>query len=328
MELEELIEKIDIVEYISQYVELEEKNGEFWGLSPFKDENTPSFSIRKETNSFYDFSSGVGGNVFTFVKHYNQCSAKEAVEILKKYIGCDGETVAPRKKLAATAVCKKFKPAKQHKKTSSVKIYPNDCMEKYEKKDDRLAVWEAEGISRKSLDKFQVHYDSFSNRLVYPIRDIKGQIVNIGGRTLDTDFKIKKLRKYTYFQGWGGEMDVIYGLFENMESILEKSEVILFEGCKSVLMADSWGIHNTGALLTSHLNPDQMKILAKLGVRVVFALDKDVRVRDDHNIEKLKRYVSVEYFWDREDLLDEKDAPVDRGLEVFKKLYEQRLRYR
>lgn len=327
MELEEMIEMIDIVEFISQFVELEEKNGEYWGLSPFKDENTPSFSIRKETNSFYDFSSGIGGNVFTFVKYYNHCSAREAVEILKKYIGCDGETVAPRKKLAATVVCKKFKPAKQHKKASSITIYPDNCMEKYEKKDEKLAAWEAEGISRASLDKFQVYYDSFSNRLVYPIRNINGQIVNIGGRTLDPDFKAKKLRKYTYFSGWG-EMDVIYGLFENMQSILEKREVILFEGCKSVLVADSWGIHNTGALLTSHLNPNQMKILARLGVRVVFALDKDVRVRDDHNIAKLKRYVSVEYFWDRADLLDEKDAPVDKGLEVFKKLYEQRLRYR
>lgn len=327
MELEEMIEMIDIVEFISQFIELEEKNGEYWGLSPFKDENTPSFSIRKETNRFYDFSSGIGGNVFTFVKHYNQCSAREAVEILKKYIGCDGETVVPRKKLAATVACKKFKPAKQHRKESSITIYPENCMEKYEKKDEKLAVWEAEGISRASLSKFQVYYDSFSNRLVYPIRNIRGQIVNIGGRTLDPDFKAKKLRKYTYFSGWG-EMDVIYGLFENMESILEKREVILFEGCKSVLVADSWGIHNTGALLTSHLNPNQMKILARLGVRVVFALDKDVRVRDDHNIAKLKRYVSVEYFWDREDLLDEKDAPVDKGLEVFKKLYVQRLRYR
>ena len=113
-----------------------------------------------------------------------------------------------------------------------------------------------------------------------------------------------------------------------MEYILDKKEVIIFEGCKSVLLADSWGIHNTGALLTSHLNPNQMKILARLGIRVVFALDKEVRVRDDHNIGKLKRYTAVEYLWDREDLLDEKDAPVDKGLEVFEKLYEQRLRYR
>lgn len=327
MELEDLIEEIDIVEFISQYVELEEKNGEYWGLSPFKDENTPSFSIRKETNSFYDFSSGIGGNVFTFVKHYNNCSAKEAVETLQRYMGCDGEAMTPRKKLAATVACKKFRPPKQTRKASAITIYPPNCMERYEKKEDKLTVWEDEGISKSSLERFQVFYDSFSNRLVYPIHNISGQIVNIGGRTLDPEWKAKKLRKYTYFSGWG-EMDVIYGLFENMEYILEKKEVIIFEGCKSVLLADSWGIHNTGALLTSHLNPNQLKILARLGVRVVFALDKDVRVRDDHNIEKLKRYVAVEYLWDREDLLNDKDAPVDKGLEVFKKLYGQRLRYR
>lgn len=61
MELSELIESVDILEYISQYTEFTEKNGEYWGLSPLKEEKTPSFSIRKEENNFYDFSSGVGG---------------------------------------------------------------------------------------------------------------------------------------------------------------------------------------------------------------------------------------------------------------------------
>ncbi len=327
MELEDLIESIDIVEYISQFVELEEKNGEFWGLSPFKDENTPSFSIRRETNSFYDFSSGIGGNVFTFVKHYNKCSAREAVEILSKFAGCDGINVVPRKKLAATVVCKRFKPPVSHKKSQSTSVFQENCMEKYEKRADKLAVWESEGIGRASLDKFQVYYDSFSDRLVYPIRNLDGKIVNIGGRTLDKQWKEKKLRKYTYFSNWG-EMNVIYGLFENYEEIIKKHEIIIFEGCKSVLLADTWGIHSCGALLTSHLNPQQMKLLAKLGVRVVFALDKEVRIRDDHNINKLKQYVNVEYLWDKADLLDDKDAPVDKGREVFVELYEQRLRCR
>lgn len=327
MELEDLIESIDIVEYISQFVELEEKNGEFWGLSPFKDENTPSFSIRRETNSFYDFSSGIGGNVFTFVKHYMGCSAKEAIEILSKYAGYDGITAIPRQKLAATLICKRFKPQISRKKASSITVYPENCMERYEKRDEKLAVWESEGISRASLDRFQVYYDSFSDRLVYPIRNFEGKIVNIGGRTLDPEWKEKGLRKYTYFSGWG-EMNVIYGLFENLEDILKQREIIIFEGCKSVLIADTWGIKNCGALLTSHLNPQQLKLLAKLGVRVVFALDKEVRIRDDHNIGKLKRYVNVDYLWDARDLLDDKDSPVDKGEEVFRKLYGQRLKYR
>lgn len=315
------------MEFLSQFVELEEKNGEWWGLSCFKDEKTPSFSVREDPPVFFDYSSGIGGNVYTFVKHYYGCSGKEAIEIIKKYAGFDGKFAAPREKMAATMTCKRFKQPKSSRKAPASTVLPNDYMERYEKRDDKLAVWEQEGISRESLDKFQVYYDSFSDRLVYPIRNIEGKIVNIGGRTLDPLWKEKKQRKYTYFHSWG-TMDTIYGLAENMEHILKAHEVILFEGCKSVLLADTWGIHNTGAILTSHLNPNQMKILARLGCRVVFALDKDVRVREDHNISRLKQYVNVEYIWDREDLLDEKDAPVDKGSEVFKKLYDQRLQYR
>ena len=192
---------------------------------------------------------------------------------------------------------------------------------------DKLQAWLDEGICAKSLERFAVKYDSFSDRLVYPIRNLAGKIVNIGGRTLDPEWKSKGLRKYTYFFGWG-TMDTIYGLYDNLEEIIKKREVILFEGCKSVLLADTWGIRNTASLLTSHLNPHQMKILARLGCRVVFALDKEVKIREDHNIQKLKNYVEVEYLWDREDLLDDKDAPVDKGAETFKKLYEGRLRYR
>ena len=51
-------------------------------------------------------------------------------------------------------------------------------------------------------------------------------------------------------------------------------------------------------------------------------------MRDDHNIGKLKNYVNCEYLWDKDDLLDEKDSPVDKGEEVFRKLYAKRMRYR
>lgn len=325
MELDELIETIDIVEYISQYVELEEKQGEFWGLSPFKEEKTPSFSVRRETSSFYDFSSGIGGNVFTFVRYYNKCSAREAITILNKYVGSDCKGGLLNQKLSTTVICKRFKPPVEHKKIGRGTVYPENCMEKYEKVDEKLAVWESEGISRGSLDKFQVYFDRFSNRLVYPVRDVDGKIVNIGGRTLDKDWKEKKLRKYTYFAQWD-EMNVIYGMFENLKDIKDKHEIIIFEGCKSVLMADTWGIHNCGALLTSHLNPQQLKLLAKLGVRVVFALDKDICIRKDRNISRLKHYVNVEYLFDIDNLLDSKDSPVDKGLNVFNKLYKQRVR--
>lgn len=327
MELSELIKSVDIVEYISQFIDLTQKGEEFWGLSCFKEENTPSFSVRREPPLFYDYSSGIGGNLYTFVKHYNRCSNREAVEIIKKYAGYDGEVAVRQEKMAATLDCKRFIRPKQPTKQTSGIILQDDYMERYEKREDKLQVWEQEGISRESLDRFQVYYDGFSDRLVYPIKNLDGKIVNIGGRALDPEWKEKKMRKYTYFFSWG-RMETIYGIFENMDAIIKKKEVILFEGCKSVLIANTWGIKNTGALLTSHLNPAQMKILAKLGCRVVFALDKDVEVRKDHNINILKNYVNCEYLWDKSNLLAEKDSPVDEGEEVFKKLYANRLRFR
>lgn len=327
MELSELIESVDILDYISQYTDFTEKNGEYWGLSPLKEENTPSFSIRKEENNFYDFSSGVGGNVLTFIRYYNKCGYQRAIEILKEYAGCSGDIAPQHKKLSATEVAKRYARTQKASKSSKVAPLPDDYMDRYEKKEDKLLVWCAEGISRESLDKFQVYYDSFSNRLVYPIRSPDGQIINVGGRTLDNDWKQKGIRKYTYFKAWG-ELNTLYGLYENRDAIKSKREIILFEGAKSVMLADTWGIHNTGAILTSHLNPNQMKILAKLACTVVFALDKEVCVRDDHNIKRLKQFVKVEYIWDRDNLLGAKDAPVDKGLETWKKLYEGRLSWR
>ena len=121
MELSELIQSIDIVEYISQFIELEQRGEEWWGLSCFKNEKTPSFSVRREPPCFYDYSSGIGGNVFTFVRYYHHCSASAAVEILRKYVGFSGEIAAPQKKMAATMVCRRYQPPKTAEKTNQIR---------------------------------------------------------------------------------------------------------------------------------------------------------------------------------------------------------------
>ncbi len=123
-------------------------------------------------------------------------------------------------------------------------------------------------------------------------------------------------------------MNAIYGLYDNLDEIRQRHEVIIFEGCKSVLKAYTWGFRNGSALSTSHLSQEQMKILMRLGCDVVFMLDKEIRIRDDRNIGILKNYVNCYYYYDYEDLLGEKDAPVDKGEEVFRKLYDGRLRYK
>ena len=326
MTLSELIDSVDILDYISQFTEFEEKGGEYWALSPLKEEATPSFSVNTEMNKFYDFSTGKGGNVLSFIKLYYQCGDYQAANILRKYVGESGAAVRT-KKMEASKVAKRFSNHKRQVKSSKSTVLPDDYMARYRADAGKLAIWRNEGISDASMRRFQVFYDEFSDRIVYPIRNLDGKIINISGRTVDEHWKDKKLRKYTYFKPLG-ILDTLYGLSENMDYIRMKGEVIIFEGAKSVMLADSWGIKNTAALLTSHLNPYQLKILAKLGVRVVFALDKGVNIREDENIRRLKRYVRVEYIYDNDDMLEDKMSPVDAGEEIWKNLYERRLCYR
>jgi len=326
VEVSEIIECVDILEYISQFCELEEKqDGEFWGLSPLKDENTPSFSVNVEKQRFYDFSTGKGGNVLEFICQYNHCDFFKALRILKEYANItEEERGETPKRLQATSIAKKFKDKQKRVKESKSVILPQDYMNRYEKNEEKLSLWIKEGITQESLDRFQVRYDPFSDRIVYPIRNNTGDIINVCGRTLDQSYKVKRLRKYTYFKPLG-VLDSIYGFAENKEYILQKKEIILFEGAKSVMIADGWGIKNTGAILTSHLNPYQFKQLISFGITtVVFALDAEVDIRDDVNIKKLLPYVRVEWVRNRNGLLEDKDSPVDKGFDVFQTLYEER----
>lgn len=331
MEIEDMLREVDIVDLISNYVDLTEKAGEYWGLSPFNDEKTPSFSVRRETGKFFDFSSGVGGNAITFLKYYFHISSYDAVLRLKEILGINDSTTK-HVRIDASMVCKRFKPVVEIEKPATGNSLPDNYMEHYEDRPEKYQIWRNEGISDEALKYFGVKYDSFSNCIVYPVKNERGQIVNVGGRTLDPDFKAKGIRKYTYYNKWGGQMNIVYGLYENLNDIIAKKEVILFEGMKSVLIACGFGFRNCGAILTSHLNPGQMKVLAglsvKYGLKIIFALDKEVDIFKDRNIQSLKRYVNVESFWDKDNLLDTKDSPVDKGPQVFERLYKNKIKVR
>lgn len=329
MDIQELCNSIDVVDFFSQYTDLEQRGGEWWGLTPFKEENTPSFSVDPNNNVFYCFSTGYGGDVIEFLRRYYNCSFSEAVELLKQYCGKEGITITSGERLSTTSVCRKYGRHRKQAKQMIAKPLPENCMDKYVK-NEHLDVWMDEGISREALDKFQVRYDPFANRLVYPIRNLDGEIVNIGGRILDTKWSRKGLKKYNYYLKWG-TITIIYGLFENKSAVLSQGSIILFEGVKSVMLASTWGINNCGAILTSHLGANQFKTLLSFcslnKISVIFALDKEIDVRKDKHIMQLKQYLNVYYLWDYEDLLpDNKMAPVDMGEEVFRRLLCQKRR--
>lgn len=323
MDLIELCQSIDVVDFFSKFTHLEQKGREWWGLTPFQEEKTPSFSVDPDNHVFYCFSTGYGGNAIDFLKYYYHCSFHEAVEKLKQYCGAEGISLEQKDRLVATNICKKFRKRPNAAKQSTAKILSATCMDKYIE-NSHLETWLNEGISQETLDKFQVRYDPMANRIVYPIHNLKGEIVNIGGRTLDPDWKDKGLKKYNYYQSWG-TISVVYGMYENQDAILKSRNLTLFEGCKSVLLANTWGIEDCGAILTSHLGQNQMMTLlgfcSRNRISLTFALDKEIDIRKDKHIMQLRKYLNIYYIWDLNNLLpDAKMAPVDMGKEVFEKL--------
>lgn len=330
MDVAVILDNVDIVDYISQYCDLEPRDGEYWGLSPFNDEKTPSFSVNRETKIWHDFSAGFGGNMIEFVKRYHQVSVSKAISMLKKFAGItdeEGEEVASQR-LQAAKIAKRFRRrARKTRQKCVATPLPDTVMNKFEFRKEMFKPWLDEGISLEAIKKFVVRYDPLLNRIVFPIRDFDGSIVYLSGRTCDSDYKEKGIRKYTYYSEIGA-VETLYGFSDNVDQIMEKREIILFEGAKSVMKAWGWGIQNTAAILTSHLSEALFEHLIRLAsfhhVRIVFALDSDVDIRKDANIIRLCSYAQVEWIRNRRGLLAPKESPVDKGEEVFRTLYDER----
>lgn len=107
MELRDIAEKIDIVDYVGRYVDLTYKNGDWFGLCPFHEENTASFSIMPAAQKFYCFGCGASGDIFDFAQRFHNWTLPRAVYEIKKELGITDEAV-PIARLSATTEAKKF----------------------------------------------------------------------------------------------------------------------------------------------------------------------------------------------------------------------------
>ena len=319
MDIEAIAESVSISDYIGQYLELEERNGDLWSLSPLTNERTASFSITPDKNLFYDFSSGKGGNVVTFIKLYHKVDHDTALKMAAKFAGIDPDDERYQR-FESTQSLKRLSKLKPLSTSIEKTFLLPNIMDRYKFDIEGLQPWIDEDIGISSLQKFEVRYDANINSILFPIKDERGNILVIKARLLDQRKLDKGVPKYSCLSKWGSN-DTLYGLFENKQSILDNKEVIIFEGEKSVMKCDTWGIGNAVAALTSHLNEAQIQILIRLGANVVIAFDKGVDIYADANIRKLKHFVKVSAIIDTLNLLEDKMAPVDMGKEIFTQLY-------
>lgn len=329
MDIQTLIEKVSLLDYAQQFIEMHEDGGEWFGVCPFHGDTDPSFSISPEKNPYvyWCFGCQATGNILTFIQKYHKVSFPRAVKMAADFAGI-AEEVTTTGSNDALKIMKRFAPPKaQKEKFAEHIILARDYMSRYTFNIEMLEPWLDEGITIGEMERFEVCTDERDNRIAFPIKDGQGNIVAVSGRTCEKDYKSKGLRKYSYYQKIG-QLDLLYGLYENKAFILEKREVIVVEGAKSVMKLASFGAKNAVAALTSHLNEYQMRILLKLGCSVVFAFDRGIDERADKNVKKLCQFCNVYYLPNKDKLLPEKASPADCGKEVWEQLYEGKRRIR
>lgn len=321
--LQEINASVDLLGYVSQSIEMERRGSDYFGRCPLHVDKTPSFSITPSKNSYYCFSCGKSGGIIGYLMDYEGLAFEDAVKKAANLANVDMNTMCHSQTISFLKRLRNFlkeyaKPIFQHK------ILPTSEIEKYSQ--EEVPEWLDEGISQEVMDLFGVRVDNWHNRIVYPVYDIEGNLINIKARTRFPNYKQLRIPKYTnYFQI--GVMDYFQGLNITLPYIKEKNEIIIFESVKSVMKAYGWGYKNCVSAEKHSLTDEQIKLLVKLRVNVIFAYDSDINywqsdVKKD--IDKLKRVTNVYVINDENFLLggaETKNAPVDLGKEIWEELY-------
>jgi DNA primase len=317
--IEEIKQHSNIVQYVSQYLQLEDRNGLFYSLCCFHNEDTPSLVFFESTQLYFCFACGAKGDIISFIQKYHKLNFQQAVEHLIKYLNYDIKDI--KEEFGIIKILKQYN-VKKYKEKITHTILPNSILNKY--KDKPIQQWIDEGISLETMKKFGVLYDDKTNRAVFPIYDNNGNLISIKGRTLYEDYKTLGLTKYIYYHSLGSS-DFLYGLCMNKNAIKKYNEVIIVEGEKSVWKFHDNNIYNVVALSSCRINEYQMISLIELKCDVVMALDKDKNSSFiKEQCELLKRFTNVYMIYDTHNILDEKDSPIDKGVETWKQLYKQR----
>lgn len=303
---EELIEEIrisnDIVDVVSEYVRLEKRGKNYFGLCPFHREKTPSFSVEPGKQIFYCFGCGKGGNVFQFITLAEKVEFIEAVRLL-----ADRAKIAlPESNDPAEA-----ERAKQKQQVLSINLsaarYYNDALYskegeialKYLKKRDiseQTARRFGLGYSPRDWDSLYRHlvkdgfteeqmlksglimrgkkgnlYDRFRGRLMFPIFDVRGSVIGFGGRVLDDSMPkyINSPETVVYSKGRH-----LYGL--NFAKNSGSKSIIVVEGYMDAISLYQNGINNVVASLGTAMTESQGRVLKKYSEEVVISYDADV----------------------------------------------------
>ena len=192
--------------------------------------------------------------------------------------------------------------------------------------------WVNEGIEEEIQRKYGIRIDKKRNRWLIPIRDKDNRLITVKGRSYLPNTKELDIPKYLYYKENKEDKycnNILFGLNHNYKNIKKLKEVIVVEGEKTVMKADSMGFDNVVDISGHDINKNIKKEILKLQVDVVLALDKDIAMSEIMKEgRKLSMFANVYYVFDKDNLLSDKDSPFDRGFPVWLQLYDERKRLR
>lgn len=327
-QLKAMANKIDIVDYIGQTEQLHRKGNNYFIKCPFhQGDNTPSLCIYPESNKWYCFGCGAGSSIYDWIIKTENISFGEAVDKVAQLTNTEINNITESESIALLKELKKNKH--QNNKTSegrTILDFQKDFVGKYDKSIPQ--EWLEEGMTKEGLQTYNIMIDNNANRIVYPVFDKDGNFIGVKGRTRLSGYKELGLSKYINYQKIG-TVDYFQGWQQATNEGLPRT-IIIFEGIKSCIKAWGWGIKNTVASETAALSDGQLKLLIKSGFKeVIIGWDTDQSFKSistDNKIKMLKKFTTVSIIQDTRGLLDNKQAPVDKGEAIFRELLEKRKR--
>src|SRR6056297_1717779 len=304
--IEQVRDRTDIVELVSQYVDLKTSGRNRLGLCPFHAEKTPSFSVNAERQFYHCFGCGAGGDVFSFLMRSEGLSFPDAVRRLAERAGIDLEErpltpperaqIEERERLyringlaadyfhanlmeqPQAVMARNYMKKRGYGQKAAAEYRIGYALDGWSGLKDHLDHHQIAAAEARTLGLLREgssgrgDYDMFRSRLMFPIFDLVGRVVAFGGRVLD-DGKPKYINSPEspiYHKG-----AVLFGLYQARQAIRISGDVLVVEGYFDQLALNRAGFAQTVATCGSALTAEHVQQLKRYAQRVVLVFDQD-----------------------------------------------------
>jgi DNA primase len=269
-------------------------------------------------------------DIITLVQYNKNFTFREAMKYLHKLLGLQftyKKEDVKKENIDPLAVFKRVKS-----KRKSVDISDIDFLQEEVLNDYTPCIhisWVKEGITQKTVDKFQLGYSFVRQRVIIPIRYwLTGELIGITGRTMVENYNEFDIPKYLAIKPYTKTIN-LYGLYENYEAIKNARYVVIQESEKSVLKRHSRLDETCVAVGCHEISEEQARILIGLDIdEIVVCFDRGIDINHTrYCCEKFYHIRKVSYIYDKWDLLKDKESPADKSSQIYNFLFKYRTVY-